>query len=173
MMSLIGRFLTLFIRVIKPNNYLVKLLGVTLGQGCKFIKGVDFGSEPYLISIDDNFYCSANVRFVTHDGSVNVLRNLNEKYADADILAPINIGKNVFVGMDVIILPGVNIGDNVIVGAGSIVNKNLASNSVYAGVPCRLICSLDEFERKKAKSFIYSKGLTNKKDYLIKHFDKG
>ena len=40
---------------------------------------------------------------------------------------------------NVIVLPGVNIGDNVVIGAGSVVNKDIPSNSMAVGIPCKVI----------------------------------
>ncbi len=37
------------------------------------------------------------------------------------------------------VLPGVTIGDNVVIGAGSVVNKEIPSNSVAVGNPCKVI----------------------------------
>lgn len=56
--------------------------------------------------------------------------------------APIVIGKNVWIGAAVTILPGVTIGDNSIIGAGSVVTKDVPSNSVAVGAPCRVIKSV-------------------------------
>jgi len=50
---------------------------------------------------------------------------------------PIRIGRNCWLGAGVIVLPGVTIGDNVTVGAGSVVTRDLPSNVVAAGSPCR------------------------------------
>lgn len=36
-------------------------------------------------------------------------------------------------------LPGVTIGDNVVIGAGSVVTKDIPSNVVAVGNPCRVI----------------------------------
>lgn len=46
----------------------------------------------------------------------------------------VEIGNNVFIGMNTIIERNVKIGDNVVVGAGSLVTKDCESDSVYAGV---------------------------------------
>ncbi|MBQ4446170.1 MAG: sugar O-acetyltransferase, partial [Prevotella sp.] len=43
------------------------------------------------------------------------------------------------IGGSVTILPGVTIGDNVTIGAGSVVNKDIPSNSVAVGNPCKVI----------------------------------
>jgi maltose O-acetyltransferase len=51
----------------------------------------------------------------------------------------ISIGNNVWIGMGAKILPGVNIGDNAIIAAGAVVNKDVASNAMVAGVPAVFI----------------------------------
>ena len=47
----------------------------------------------------------------------------------------IKIGSNIWIGARVIILSGVKIEDKVIIGAGSLVNKDLETGYIYAGVP--------------------------------------
>jgi hypothetical protein len=47
---------------------------------------------------------------------------------------PVKIGKNVWVGRNVIILKGVEIGDNAIIGAGSVVTKSVPANTLFTGV---------------------------------------
>lgn len=54
----------------------------------------------------------------------------------------------VFIGVEVIILPGVKVGGNVVVAAGSIVTKNLDSNSVYAGNPARKVKDIHSYIEK-------------------------
>lgn len=43
------------------------------------------------------------------------------------------------------------IGDNVIVGFGSIVTKDIPSNSVAVGVPAKVVCSYEEYYQKRLK----------------------
>jgi acetyltransferase-like isoleucine patch superfamily enzyme len=107
-----------------------------------------FGSEPYLITIGQNVEITAGVVFITHDGAAWTLRNFDEKYSKLDVFGPIKIGDNVFIGNNAIILPGVTIGDNVVIGAGSVVSKDIPSGSVAAGVPCKVIRSLEEYGEK-------------------------
>lgn len=57
---------------------------------------------------------------------------------------PVRIGKNCWLGAGVIVLPGVTIGDNTVIGAGSVVTKDIPSNVVAVGVPCKVIHSADE-----------------------------
>ena len=47
--------------------------------------------------------------------------------------------------MNTIIMPDVEIGPNSIVGLGSIVTKNILPDMVYAGIPAKPICTLDEY----------------------------
>ena len=47
-----------------------------------------------------------------------------------------------------IILPGVTIGDNVVIGAGSIVTRDIPSNVVAVGNPCRVMREIGERDRK-------------------------
>lgn len=159
-------FKSLYIRISAPNS-VAKKLGVQFGMNCQF-GTKEFGSEPNFIKIGDNFYSSSNVQFITHDGSVNVLRNLYDEYKDIDYFSPIIIGNNVFIGFGVVILPGSRIGDNVIVGAGSIVKGNLKSNSVYAGSPVKYICSIEEYANKNKDKFINTRHLSSedKKKYI-------
>lgn len=53
--------------------------------------------------------------------------------------SPVTIGDNVWIGGGVIINPGVNIGDNVVIGSGSVVTKDIPSNCVAVGNPCKVI----------------------------------
>jgi maltose O-acetyltransferase len=52
---------------------------------------------------------------------------------------PIRIGSDVWIGGGAIICPGVKIGDRTVVGAGSVVTKDIPSDVVAAGNPCRTL----------------------------------
>ncbi|MEE1357303.1 MAG: sugar O-acetyltransferase, partial [Clostridia bacterium] len=47
-----------------------------------------------------------------------------------------------------VILPGVSIGDNTVIGAGSIVTKDIPSNVVAVGNPCRVLREIGEHDKK-------------------------
>ena len=157
-------------RFLSPNKY-AKKIGVKFGQNCEF-RTKYFGSEPYLIEVGDNVKTSINVYFVTHDGSLSVVRNLYEKYKNIDVFKKITIGNNVFIGINATILPGTKIGDNVIVGAGSIVKGELMSNGVYAGCPAKFILSIDDFLKKNEPDFEYTFKMdpNEKKKYIMNKF---
>lgn len=61
---------------------------------------------------------------------------------------PVHIGKNCWLGAGTVVLPGVTIGDNVVVGAGSIVTKDIPSNVVAVGNPCRVLREVSEHDRE-------------------------
>ena len=54
------------------------------------------------------------------------------------------VGDDVYIFAGVRILGGVRIGDNVIIGANSVVVSDVPSNSIVAGVPARVIRSVDK-----------------------------
>lgn len=61
---------------------------------------------------------------------------------------PVRIGKNCWLGAGVIVLPGITIGDNTVVGAGSVVTKDLPSNVVAVGNPCRVLREINARDRE-------------------------
>jgi acetyltransferase-like isoleucine patch superfamily enzyme len=61
---------------------------------------------------------------------------------------PIHIGNRVWCGINVTILAGVTIGDDVVIGAGSVVCKDIPSNSIAVGVPAKVIKPLDRDPNK-------------------------
>ncbi len=54
-------------------------------------------------------------------------------------LFPITLVNNVWIGGGAIIMQGVIIEDNVVIGAGSIVTKDIPSNMIAYGNPCRIM----------------------------------
>lgn len=61
--------------------------------------------------------------------------------------ASVHIGKNCWIGAGAILVPGVTIGDNTVIGAGSIVTKDIPSNVLAVGNPCRVLRELSEHDR--------------------------
>lgn len=142
--------------------------GMCVGKNVSFIDTPNFGSEPYLISIGDNTTISFDVAFVTHDAATRVIRNLPNQNKETVIYGKIEIGNNSFIGCRSTILPNVKIGDNCVIGAGSVVTKDIPSNSVACGAPCKVIGTIDEYIEKHKKDFEYIVSLPygEKKKYL-------
>ncbi|MBQ8833240.1 MAG: acyltransferase [Paludibacteraceae bacterium] len=124
--------------------------GVVIGKNLRLFnhKSIRFDTTtPGLITIGDNVSITADVSILTHDFCSSVFR---EKYHDyLPGRSKVIIGNNVYIGQKAIILRGVTIGDNVIIAAGAIVTKDIPSDSVVAGVPARVVYTLDEYYQKR------------------------
>jgi maltose O-acetyltransferase len=55
---------------------------------------------------------------------------------------PITIGNDVWIGGSCVILPGITIGNNSIIAAGSVVTKDVLTNSIVAGNPAKILKSI-------------------------------
>lgn len=123
--------------------------------GCKIGKRVAFfgkrifidPTRPWLIDIGDDVKITEGVTILTHGYDFAVLRNVYDHTLGSS--GKVKIGNNVFIGMHSTILKGVTIGDNVIIGAGSLVNKDIPDNCVAAGVPAKVVMTLDEYYEKR------------------------
>lgn len=94
--------------------------------------------DEALVNIGDDCFIGPNVSIYTACHSTDpIVRNTRQEWA-----LPVTIGNNCWIGGSVTILPGVTIGDNVTIGAGSVVAKDIPSNSVAVGNPTKVIKSL-------------------------------
>ncbi|MBQ8270954.1 MAG: sugar O-acetyltransferase [Bacteroidaceae bacterium] len=92
------------------------------------------------VTFGDNVFIGPGCGFHTAGHPLNVeLRNKGLEYA-----RPIKVGNNVWIGAGVQVLPGVTIGDNVTVGAGSVVTRDIPSDCVAVGVPCKPVKNIAE-----------------------------
>ena len=62
-----------------------------------------------------------------------------ERAKGIEFAKPVTIGEDVWIGGGAIICPGVSIGDRTVIGAGSVVTKDIPSDVMAAGDPCRVI----------------------------------
>ena len=92
------------------------------------------------ITIGNNVTIAQFVSILDHDHKFEVIND--QLVLDGYKTSPINIGNNVWISDKVTILKGVCIGDNVVIAANSVVNKNIPSNSIFGGVPARLLKDL-------------------------------
>lgn len=87
------------------------------------------------VAFGSNVFVAPNCCFATAGHPLDVdQRNEGLEYA-----CPITIGDNVWIGAGVTVLPGVTIGSNTVIGAGSLVNKDIPSDVVAAGNPCKVL----------------------------------
>lgn len=106
-------------------------------------------TRPWMIEIGNNVNIPKNVTILTHGYDWAVNKTLSGEILGSS--GKVTIGNNVFIGMQSTILKGVKIGNNVIIGANSLVNKDIPDNSVVAGNPARVICTIDEYFDKRKK----------------------
>jgi acetyltransferase-like isoleucine patch superfamily enzyme len=90
------------------------------------------------IMIGDNVFIAPNVCIITEEHAMDV----EQRLAGLEYAFPVTIGNNVWICTGAIILPGVTIGANCVIGAGSIVTKDIPSNSLAVGNPCKVIRTL-------------------------------
>jgi acetyltransferase-like isoleucine patch superfamily enzyme len=137
------------------EDYL-RYLGVRIGTNCSILNGVGhYGSEPWLIEIGNRVTITDGVTFITHDGSSRLFRQLlPDSSSFGNRFGTIRIYDNCFIGRNTILMPDIKIGPNSIVGAGSLVNKDVPPNTVFAGVPARQICTLEEYIQKYQQKMI-------------------
>lgn len=99
---------------------------------------------PQFVEIGDNFVSAPGSIILAHDASLFVH---NGTYRIEKTI----IGDNVFVGANAVIMPGVTVGNGVIVGAGAVVTKNIEPYMVVAGVPAKVISTVQEYIEKSTK----------------------
>ncbi len=87
------------------------------------------------VEFGDNVFIGPNCGFYTSGHPLDSER----RNKGLEFAKPIKVGSNVWFGGNVIVLPGVKIGDNVVIGAGSVVTKDITSNTVAVGSPCKVI----------------------------------
>ena len=81
----------------------------------------------------------------------------------------ISIGKNCWIGANVVILKGVTIGDNVIIGAGAVIHKDIPSNSIVVSKEELIIKERPQLEHHVFTLTIYRhKGKTTVLEEIIK-----
>lgn len=117
-----------------PDIYKV----LDIGEGTRVSWANLDGMFPQLVRIGKNCVFAPTAMVLTHDASYYVFNRECR-------VAAVSIGDNVFIGYGVIVMPGINIGNNVVIAAGAIVTKDIPDNTVVAGVPAKILCSIDEY----------------------------
>ncbi len=119
--------------------------GVKIGKNCK-ISSHTFICEG--VTIEDNVFIGHNVTFINDiypratnpDGSMQTEQDW--------VCIPTTIKKGASVGSSATLLAGITVGENAMIGAGSVVTKDVPSNTIVAGNPARVIRTIQEEQAK-------------------------
>lgn len=147
--------------ITKRNEVLKKLLGK--------IKSTFFIEPPfrcdygYNIEIGENFYSNYNLIILDCAKVIigdNVLMGPNvsiytaghplhyeKRNQEYEYAFPISIGNNVWIGGNVVINPGIIIGDNSVIGSGSVITKDIPSDVIAVGNPCKVLREISEDDK--------------------------
>lgn len=160
---------------IKKRNELLKEMFAEIGEECYIEpplhanwggKHCHFGKNVYanfnLTLVDDTHiyvgdYTLFGPNVVVATAGHPIDPELREKTYQYNF--PVHIGKNCWIGAGAVIVPGITIGDNVVIGAGSVVTKDIPSNVVAVGNPCKVLREISEYDKEyyfKNKKINYS-----------------
>lgn len=114
--------------------------GTIIDGRCVIGKNVSIQSGVYIpigTEIGDNVFLGPRV-VVT-----------NDKYPVSRRLVSTVIEDNAVIGANAVLVAGVRIGEGAVIGAGSVVTHDIPPYKVAYGVPAQVVCSREEYERKK------------------------
>ncbi len=123
-----------------PGQEMVSNPVITVGDRCLFGKGSGIVGHLQIV-IGDDVWTGHHV-YITDQ---------NHGYDDLDLPIsrqvmperPVSIGSGSWLGHGTVVLPGATIGRHVVVGANSVVTGDLPDNCVAAGVPARVLKTME------------------------------
>ena len=142
----------------KPKRYIrfLKKKGIKIGNNLWITPRVDTVSiditRPSLVEIGDNVRLNRNFTLITHDGGFYVPLNLYHEFIPQS--GKVTIGNNVYFGRNCSVFKGVTIGNNCIIGFGSIVTRDIPSNSVAVGAPAKVVGTIEDYYAKRKQKSI-------------------
>jgi acetyltransferase-like isoleucine patch superfamily enzyme len=102
---------------------------VFIGTGCEF-------NIRRLITIGNDSLIASGCRFIDHDHGVDAGELMRKQHG---LEKEIVIGRDVWLGCNVVVLKGVVIGDGAVVAAGAVLTKSVLPNEIWGGVPAKKI----------------------------------
>lgn len=129
-----GTIINMGARLYNPTN-------IAIGADCVIGEKITLDGRDSL-TIGDHVDIASEVMIYNSEHDIN-----DEEFKATS--APVSIGDYVFIGPRAIILPGVTIGSGAVIAAGAVVTKDVAPNTIVAGVPAKQIGT------RKIKSYSY------------------
>ncbi len=135
----------------KLLGYLPDGLAVMPPFTCDYGKYIEIGNSVFI-----NSYCylmdGGGITIGDHTfigpycGLYTAAHPLSYKWRDQGLekALPVKIGSHCWLGANVSVMPGVTIGDGCVIAAGAVVTKDIPDNSLAAGVPARVIRTIDQ-----------------------------
>lgn len=148
----------------EKRQEMLKEMFAEIGEGCYIEppfhanfggKNVHFGKGVYanfnLTLVDDTHIYVGDFTMFGPNVTVAtaghpILPELREQVYQYNF--PVHIGRNCWIGAGAVIIPGVSIGDNTVIGAGSVVTKDIPSDVVAVGNPCRVLRPISEHDKE-------------------------
>jgi len=103
-----------------------------INEGCRFETGA-------AIRIGDRVHIGHDVTLLTTTHEIGP----HEQRSHGRVVAPVTVGDGVWIGTRALVLPGVEIGAGAVVAAGSVVTGSVPPDTVVAGVPAKVLRSLE------------------------------
>lgn len=147
----------------EKRSHMLQEMFAEIGEGCYIEppfranfggRHIHFGKGVYanfnLTMVDDTHIYVGDYTMFAPNVTVAtaghpILPELREKALQYN--APIHIGRNCWIGAGAVLLPGVSVGDNSVIGAGSVVTKDIPSDVIAVGNPCRVLREISEHDR--------------------------
>jgi len=149
-------------RIMPFNGVRVKLQRM---RGVQIARDVHIGPMvtiddvyPYFVSIGSGSSIAGNNFILTHTKPLVYHSGVSDAF-----VAPVTIGKNVWVAINVTILPGVKIGEGSIIASGSVVTKDIPPMVFAAGIPATVKKDIAPKLRKNYSEAIFTKILEQRK----------
>ena len=92
----------------------------------------------FLVSIGDHCGFGEECLILAHDAQM-------DEFLNSARVGRVVIRESSHIGVRTVILPGVEIGPRTIVGANSVVSRSLPPDTVCAGNPAQVLCTLDDY----------------------------
>jgi len=125
--------------------------GAKIGRNCK-ISSHTFICEGVMIG--DNVFVGHNVVFINDLYPRSTTKNGRLQTEDDWVCAPTRVKKGASIGSSATLLCGITVGENAIIGAGSVVTKDVPTNTIVAGNPARILRRIDELKDHHDESSI-------------------